>query len=59
MSAVRRPRVLSCDEAASVLQAAMARSGWAGLVVGLLLVTGWTVAEVAGAVRRLSAEARR
>jgi hypothetical protein len=37
----------------------MARSAWDGLVGGLVLVTGWTVAEVAGAVRRLSAEAQR
>jgi hypothetical protein len=36
----------------------MARSAWDGLVVGLMLVTGWTVAEIAQAVRRLQAGGR-
>ena len=54
MSAARSPRFLSHDEAARVLQAAMARSAWDGLVVGLMLVTGWHIAEVARRVRSLS-----
>jgi hypothetical protein len=58
VSAVRRSRVLTQDEAARVLRAAMARPGWAALVVGVALVTGWTVAEVAQAVRRLQAGGR-
>jgi hypothetical protein len=53
MSAVQRPRVLSHEDAARVLQAAMARSAWDRLVVGLMLVTGWHVSKVAGALRRL------
>jgi integrase len=58
VSAGRSPRVLTHDEAARVLEAAMARSAWDGLVVGLMLVTGWTVAEIAQAVRRLHAGGR-
>ena len=50
MSAGRSPSVLTQDEAARVLQAAMDHSGWAGLVVGVALVTGWRLPEV---VRRL------
>ena len=53
MSAVQRPRGLSREDAAVLLQAAMARSAWDGLVVGLMLVTGWRVSKVAGALRRL------
>jgi integrase len=58
MSPGRSPGVLTQDEAARVLQAAMARSAWDGLVVGLMLVTGRTVAEIAQAVRRLQAGCR-
>jgi hypothetical protein len=58
MSAGRSPSVLTQDEAARVLHAAMARSAWDGFVVGLVLVTGWTVAGVAQAVRRLHAGGR-
>jgi hypothetical protein len=58
VSAVGSPRVLTQDESARVLHAAMARSAWDGLVVGLMLVTGWTVAEIAQAVRRLQAGGR-
>ena len=53
MSAGRSPRFLPQDEAARVLHAAMARSAWDGLVVGLMLVTGWRVSKVAAALRRL------
>jgi hypothetical protein len=55
MSAARSPSVLTQDEAARVWHAAAGRSAWASLVVGLILVTGWTVAEIAQAVRRLQA----
>jgi integrase len=58
MSAGRSPSVLTQDEAARVLQAALSHSAWDGLVVGLMLVTGWTVAEIAQAVRRLQAGGR-
>jgi hypothetical protein len=58
MNAARSPSVLTQDEAARVLQAAMSRSAWDGLVVGLMLVTGWTVAEIAQAVRLLQAGGR-
>ena len=54
MSAVRRSRVLSRRESARVLRAAVSRSAWAGLVVGLMLVTGWHISEVARRVRSLS-----
>jgi len=54
MSAVRSPRVLSHREAARVLHAALTYSAWAGLIVGLALVTGWRVPEVARRLRRLS-----
>jgi integrase len=54
VSAVRSPSVLTQDEAVRVLHAAMARSAWDGLVVGLMLLTGWRVAEVARRVRSLS-----
>jgi integrase len=54
MSGAHGPRVLTQDEAARVLHAAMARSAWDGLVVGLMLVTGWRVAEVARRLRSLS-----
>jgi integrase len=54
MSAARSPSVLTQDEAARVLQAAMSRSAWDGLVVGLMLVTGWHISEVAHQLRRLS-----
>ena len=54
MSAVGSPRVLSQDESARVLRAAMSRSAWAGLVVGVALVTGWHISEVARRVRSLS-----
>ena len=56
MSAGRSPSVLTQDEAARVLHAAMAGSAWDGLVVGLMLVTGWRVAEV---VRRLQSLSQR
>jgi hypothetical protein len=49
-----RSRVLSQDEAARILRAAMARSGWVGLVVGVALVTGWRLPEVARRLRSLS-----
>ena len=54
MSAGRSPSVLTQDEAARVLQAAMARSASDGLVVGVALVTGWRVPEVARRLRWLS-----
>ena len=54
MSAGGSPRVLSQDESARVLQAAMVRSAWDGLVVGLMLVTGWHIAEVARRLHWLS-----
>jgi len=54
MSPVRRRRVLSQREAARVLHAALSRSAWDGLVVGLMLVTGWHISEVARRVRSLS-----
>ena len=54
----RSPRVLTQDEAARILQAALARSAWDGLVVGIALVTGWTAAEIAQAVRWLQAGGR-
>jgi RNA polymerase subunit RPABC4/transcription elongation factor Spt4 len=50
MSPGRSPSVLTQDEAARVLHAAMARSAWAGLVVGLML----DVSEVARRLRSLS-----
>jgi integrase len=59
MNAARSPSVLTQDEAARVLHAAMARSAWDGLVVGLMLLTGWRVAEVARRVRSLSQGATR
>jgi hypothetical protein len=46
--------VLTQDEAARVLEAAMARSAWDGLVVGIALVTGWHIADVARRLRSLS-----
>ena len=58
MSPGRSPSVLTQDEAARILQAALARSAWDGLVVGIALVTGWTAAEIAQAVRRLQAGGR-
>ena len=54
MSAGRSPSVLTQDESARVLRAAVSRSAWAGLVVGLMLVTGWHIAEVARRLRSLS-----
>jgi len=54
MSSGRSPSGLTQDEAARVLRAAMSRSAWAGLVVGIALVTGWRVAEVARRLRSLS-----
>lgn len=53
MSAVRSPRVLSHEEAARVLQAAMARSAWDGLVVGIALLTGQRVPEIVHRLRWL------
>jgi hypothetical protein len=53
MSAGRSPSVLTQDEAARVLHAAMARSAWDGLVVGLMLVTGWRLPEVTRRLRWL------
>jgi integrase len=53
MSAVRSPRFLSHAAAARVLQAAMARSAWDGLVVGIALVTGQRVPEVVHRLRWL------
>jgi hypothetical protein len=58
MSSGRSPSVLTQDEAARVLHAAMARSAWDGLVVGIALVTGWTEAEIAQAVRWLQVGGR-
>jgi hypothetical protein len=54
VSAVGSPRVLTQDESARVLHAAMARSAWDGLVVGLMLVTGWHISEVARRLHWLS-----
>jgi integrase len=54
VSAVRNPRVLSHREAARLLQAARAHSAWAGLVVGVALVTGWRIPEVTRRLRRLT-----
>ena len=54
MSAVGSPRVLTQDESARVLRAAMSRSAWDGLVVGLMLVTGWHISEVARRLHWLS-----
>lgn len=50
--------VLSRDEAARVWQATAGRSVEVRFVVGLLLVTGWTVAEAAHALRSLQAGSR-
>jgi hypothetical protein len=54
VSAGRSPSVLTQAEAARVLEAAMARSAWDGLAVGLMLVTGWHIADVAHRLRSLS-----
>lgn len=53
MRAVRSPRFLTQEEAARVLQAAMARSAWDGLVVGIALVTGQRVPEIVHRLRWL------
>jgi dihydrodipicolinate synthase/N-acetylneuraminate lyase len=58
VSAVGRCYALTQDEAARVLRAAISHSRWAGPVVGVALVTGWTVAEIAQAVRWFHPEGR-
>ena len=54
MSAARGLSMLSRHDAARVWQAAQRHSARVGLVVGIALVTGWRVPEVARRLRRLS-----
>ena len=59
MSPRRSLGVLSRCEAGRILKAAQPESALAGLVVGLALVTGWRVSEVARRLRGLSQGVKR
>jgi integrase len=53
VSARRSPAVLSRREAGRILKEAQSQSAQAGLVVGLALVSGWRISEVARRLRGL------